>query len=98
MVYSSPNAYINKSHASYARSAYNPVNYGLVFVLAMIGGVVLSMLTGGPKPSAEERKVPEGFQRYFGFKPALRYTPLPLLAVCSPFMGRAWQGAARQGI
>ena len=40
----------------------------------MIGGVVLSILTGGPKPSAEERKVPEGFRRYFGFRPALRYT------------------------
>lgn len=73
-VYSSPNAYINKSHASYARAAENPVNYGLIFVLAMIGGVVLSMLTGGPKPSEKERKVPEGFQRYFGYKPALRYT------------------------
>ncbi len=74
VVYSSTNAYINKSNASYARSADNPVNYGLIFVLAMIGGVVLSILTGGPKPSAEERKVPEGFRRYFGFRPALRYT------------------------
>jgi hypothetical protein len=72
-VITSPNAYINKSNASYARAAENPVNYGLIFILAMIGGVVLSMLTGGPKPSAKERQVPEGFQRYFGFKPRLRY-------------------------
>jgi len=73
-VYSSPNAYINKSQASYARAADNPINYGLIFVLSIIGGVVLSVLTGGPKPNREERKVPEGFQRYFGYNPALRYT------------------------
>ncbi len=73
VIYSSPNAYINKSGASYARSADNPVNYSFIFVLAMIGGVFLSILTGGPKPSSEERKVPEGFRRYFGNKPTLRY-------------------------
>jgi len=73
-VLTSPNAYINKSHAAYARAAENPLNYGLIFVLAMIGGAFLSMLTGGPKPSREERSVPEGFARYFGHKPWLRYT------------------------
>ncbi|SIO03212.1 hypothetical protein SAMN05443662_1216 [Sulfurivirga caldicuralii] len=72
-VLTSPNAYINKSHAAYARAAENPLNYGLIFVLAMIGGAFLSVLTGGPKPSKEERRVPEGFQRYFGHKPWLRY-------------------------
>ncbi len=73
-VLTSPNAYINKSHAAYARAAEHPANYSLIFVLASIAGAFLSVLTGGPKPSEHEKDVPEGFARYFGHKKALRYT------------------------
>lgn len=72
-VYSSPNAYINKSGGSYAKSASNPINYSYVFVLAMFIGALLSSMFGGPKPSAEEKKVPDVFQRRFGYKPAMRF-------------------------
>lgn len=71
--YSSPNAYINKSRGSYAKSASNPVNYSYIFVLAMFVGALLSSMFGGPKPSAEDKKVPEVFQRRFGYKPAMRF-------------------------
>lgn len=36
--YGSPNAYLNKSGGKYAASVAHPLNYGLVFVLAMIFG------------------------------------------------------------
>ncbi len=72
-VYHSPNPYINKSHGAYAKAADNPVNYGFIFVLAMIGGAFLSVLTGGPKPEGKDKMAPEGFRRYFGDRPLLRY-------------------------
>lgn len=72
-VYSSPNDYINKARASYAHSASNPINYGYVFVLSMMLGAMLSSMFGGPKPSAEEKKVPEAFRRRYGFNPKKRY-------------------------
>lgn len=72
-VYSSPNDYIDKARASYARSASNPVNYSFVFVLSMMLGAMLSSMFGGPKPTAEERQVPEAFSRRYGFNPKKRY-------------------------
>lgn len=71
--YSSDNSYINKSKGSYAKSAKNPVNYSYIFVLAMIVGAMLSSMFGGPKPSAEDKRVPETFRKRYGYKPAKRY-------------------------
>lgn len=44
--YSSPNAYLNKSGGKYAKNVANPLNYGFVFVIAMIFGGFLAYLTG----------------------------------------------------
>ena len=40
--YESSNAYLNKSHAKYAKNVENPVNYSFIFVLAMIAGGFIS--------------------------------------------------------
>lgn len=37
----SSNAYLNKSGGKYAAAIGNPINYGFIFVLAMIGGAFL---------------------------------------------------------
>lgn len=71
--YSSDNSYINKSKGSYAKSAKNPINYGYIFVLSMIVGALLSSMFGGPKASAEDKRVPAAFQKRYGYKPAKRY-------------------------
>lgn len=56
--YASPNAYINKSGGSYAKSIANPLNYSFVFVVAMVAGAALSaFLRGGV--GKEERAMPE---------------------------------------
>jgi len=72
-VLTSPNGYINKAHASYARSAENPINYSYVFVLSMIIGGLVASITGGPRASQEDKIVPEAFRRKYGYKPALRF-------------------------
>jgi hypothetical protein len=72
-VLSSPNGYINKARASYARSAQNPINYSYIFVLSMIIGSLLSSITGGPRASKEDKIVPEAFRRRYGYKPAMRF-------------------------
>ena len=71
--YSSPNAYINKSKGSYAKSASNPVNYSYIFVLSMVIGAMLSSMFGGPKPSSEDKKVPRVFATRFGYQPYMRF-------------------------
>jgi uncharacterized membrane protein YedE/YeeE len=40
--YHSSNAYLNKSHAKYAKNVANPLNYSFIFVLAMIVGGFIS--------------------------------------------------------
>lgn len=72
-VLTSPNGYINKSRASYARSAENPINYSYVFVLSSIIGALIASITGGPRASKEDKIVPEAFRRKYGYKPALRF-------------------------
>ncbi len=72
-VLTSPNGYINKVHASYARSAENPINYSYVFVLSSIIGALIASITGGPRASKEDKIVPEAFRKKYGYKPALRF-------------------------
>lgn len=50
---SSPNAYLNKSGGKYAAAIENPINYGFVFVLAMIGGAFLAARLGPKNTQAE---------------------------------------------
>lgn len=70
--YASPNAYLDKSGGSYARSVANPHNYSFVFVLAMmLGGFLSSLLRGGIP--ADERSVPALWRANFGEGRAARY-------------------------
>lgn len=70
--YASPNAYLNKSGGKYAKSVENPLNYSFVFVLAMIGGALISgMLRGGVTP--DQRVMPELWRANFGDTPWKRY-------------------------
>ena len=72
--YSSPNAYLNKSSGKYAANAANPLNYSFVFVLAMMGGALLSALLKGDKPaSATDKNMPAVWQTRFGDNPLARF-------------------------
>ena len=70
--YASPNAYLNKSGGKYAKAVANPLNYSLVFVIAMIiGAFVSAMLRGGV--SKAERTMPAIWRVNFGDAPWKRY-------------------------
>ncbi len=63
--YASPNAYLNKSGGSYAKSVSEPLNYSFVFVIAMLVGAFLSAkLRGGVK--SEDRQMPPVWRENFG--------------------------------
>lgn len=72
-VYRSTNAYLNKSNGKYAKAAANPINYGYIFVLSMIGGAFLSVLLGGPKTDRRDRRIPAVWRQRFGSSAAKRY-------------------------
>ncbi len=70
--YASPNAYLNKSGGSYAKSVANPLNYSFVFVLAMLAGAALSVAMRGGVPK-DERVMPEVWRSRFGDNRWKRY-------------------------
>jgi hypothetical protein len=70
--YASPNAYLDKSGGAYAKNAANPLNYGFVFVVAMVLGAALSaILRGGV--SRGERTMPAVWRANFGDAAWKRY-------------------------
>ena len=70
--YTSTNAYLAKSGGKYAESVANPLNYSLVFVLAMaLGGFLSARLRGGL--DAAERTMPALWRANFGDSAARRY-------------------------
>ncbi|MDH3581602.1 MAG: YeeE/YedE family protein [Hyphomicrobiales bacterium] len=70
--YASPNAYLNKSGGKYAKSVANPINYGFVFVLALMAGAAVSALLRGGVPR-EYRAMPAIWRSNFGDSPWKRY-------------------------
>lgn len=70
--YASPNAYLNKSGGKYAKAVANPVNYGFVFVLAMIAGAALSSLIRGGV-DREQKVMPEIWRANFSDSSLKRY-------------------------
>ncbi|MCF6225120.1 MAG: YeeE/YedE family protein [Xanthomonadales bacterium] len=60
--FSSKNAYLDKNGGKYAENIENPWNYGFIFVLAMIGGGVLSVVLQKPKVSKEDKAAPKVFR------------------------------------
>jgi uncharacterized protein len=70
--YASPNAYLNKSGGKYAKSVANPLNYGFVFVIAMVLGAALSAALRGGVPAAE-RHMPAVWRANFGDSVLKRY-------------------------
>lgn len=70
--YASPNAYLNKSGGKYAGAVANPLNYSFVFVIAMVGGALLSSLLRGGVPK-DERTMPQVWRTNFGDSPWKRY-------------------------
>ncbi|QQL45216.1 YeeE/YedE family protein [Sulfuriroseicoccus oceanibius] len=68
--YESPNAYLNKSGGKYAKSIAKPINYGFVFVIAMVGGGLISRLTRKDKSLDQ---IPIAHTRRFGSNIWLRY-------------------------
>ena len=77
--YASTNSYLNKSGGAYAKSVGKPVNYGMVFVLAMfLGGFVGSRITTANPAhhnakSSLNNKMPTVWQQRFGDSVAKRY-------------------------
>lgn len=68
----SPNAYLDKSGGAYAAAVDNPLNYGFVFVLAiMIGAAVSGTLRGSFREP--NRFMPEVWRANFGATPVLRF-------------------------
>lgn len=70
--YASPNAYLDKSGGKYAASVANPMNYGFIFVLAIMAGAAVSGFLRGSF-SAPNRFMPEVWLANFGRTPALRF-------------------------
>jgi len=60
--YSSSNPYLDKSGGKYAKNIENPWNYSFVFILAMIGGGVLSVMLQKGKVAAEDKAAPKVFR------------------------------------
>ena len=71
--YASSNAYLNKSGGKYAKAVAQPVNYGFVFVLAMLVGGLLGRIFHSRQSETSFEQVPEFHQHRFGERPALRY-------------------------
>jgi len=70
--YASTNAYLAKSKGKYAAEVANPMNYGFIFVLAMIlGGFVSVALRGGLDRT--ERSMPALWRANFGDSAFKRY-------------------------
>ncbi|HEY9057767.1 MAG TPA: YeeE/YedE thiosulfate transporter family protein [Aurantimonas sp.] len=70
--YASPNAYLDKSGGSYAQAVANPLNYGFVFVVAILIGAAASGWLRGSFREAN-RFMPEVWLANFGHTPALRF-------------------------
>ncbi|MGE3247993.1 MAG: YeeE/YedE thiosulfate transporter family protein, partial [Beijerinckiaceae bacterium] len=70
--YESPNAYLNKSGGKYAKNVANPVNYSLIFVLAIMAGAAGSALLRGGV-GRKERTMPAIWRANFGDSPWKRY-------------------------
>ncbi|TDE40788.1 YeeE/YedE thiosulfate transporter family protein [Antarcticimicrobium sediminis] len=69
--YTSSNAYLAKSGGKYAKSVANPLNYSLVFVIAMVlGGFVSVKMRGGLDKA--ERAMPALWRANFGDSVAKR--------------------------
>lgn len=66
--YSSSNAYLDKSKGKYAKSIDNPLSYGLIFVLAMIGGGFIAAKSSKSSPDHQERRSPEVWSERFGHR------------------------------
>jgi uncharacterized membrane protein YedE/YeeE len=71
--YASSNAYLNKSGGKYAKSIANPLNYGFVFVLAMVvGGFAAGRMQS--KDGSEDGAVSEaGYKKRFSALSGKRY-------------------------
>ena len=68
--YSSTNAYLNKSGGKYAKAVAEPINYSLVFVLAMVVGGLLGAKLG----RQPVKQVPEFHRRAFKDSKMQRYS------------------------
>ena len=71
--YSSTNLYLNKSGGKYAKNVANPGNYGFIFVISIIFGALISVLTKGPAATKNERDMPLIWRRRFGDSTSKRY-------------------------
>ncbi|APX89052.1 hypothetical protein BV394_04360 [Brevirhabdus pacifica] len=70
--YTSPNAYLAKSGGKYAKAIANPLNYGFVFVLAiMLGAGISGWLRGSFKDA--HRFMPEVWLENHGPTPVRRF-------------------------
>lgn len=70
--YASSNAYLNKSGGKYAKAVANPVNYGFVFVLALMLGAALSAFLRDGVPR-EQKSMPRIWRANFGDAAWKRY-------------------------
>ena len=59
--YTSDNAYLAKSGGKYAKNIEDPLNYGLIMVIAMLAGGFLSSAIQKNKLSKEEKQAPQVF-------------------------------------
>lgn len=70
--YASPNAYLDKSGGKYAKAVANPLNYGFVFVLAIMLGAAISGWQRGSF-SEPDRFMPKVWLANWGETPVLRF-------------------------
>jgi uncharacterized membrane protein YedE/YeeE len=70
--FTSPNAYLAKSGGKYAKAVAKPINYGLIFVFAMMGGALISAIARGGV-EAQERIMPAVWRNTYGASHINRY-------------------------
>jgi len=71
--YSSSNAYLNKSGGKYAKNIANPLNYGFIFVLAMVAGGFLGRRLQSKNGGEDESIVPIVWTDRYGHSLSKRY-------------------------
>jgi len=93
--HTSTNAYLAKSGGKYAGNAANPLNYSFIFVLAMAGGALVSVLLRGGL-GVDERRMPAIWRANYGDTPWKRHA-LTFLAGFVVLYGARLAGGCTSG-
>jgi hypothetical protein len=94
--YASSNPYLNKSGGKYAKAVANPLNYGYVFVLAMVLGAYISARLRKNRYPVEQLQMPEVWRSVHGDSNTKRYIA-SFIGGWLVLFGARWAGGCTSG-